>query len=758
MIQGLPSWLFPQAQAGGPILPPPGYMGAPPPFGPALTARAHAAAQQAGPDRTASARYGQAPTDPQGEWGSLARMLGLAPQTPPPVGGTAGPYPIGGPVTPPQGSPPPMGPGSVPMPPPPPGPPSVGMPGMMPPHPGQQPYDPTLAAGMAMGAMGGPPPMGPGLPPSPGGPQASGPIGGPPSSVSYGPPPVPAPPPVGGPVPPPMPGFSKPAAADASPAGGLEELQAPELSPGDVGPQAMAPGEVPVPKPPFGGQPPVPVPKPRPSDRPAEDGGALVAASSAPDVPMGQPAWNERQAYDGTTGDAPGLPPPPDGGRPAPAPDAGQSASAQPSGWDRFKHFWTDPMGGDPTGGALAAMGLAPQAPNRLQGLASALMGFGGNMLMASSSRDPQMRRNALGMGLLGAGQGWAAPSRQYQQAMPRAVQSYAALQAELRKANAPVTVGNALVDPTTGKPVYQGADYKDVAPGHTLANVGGAAGGTAPPQLTNPNPDPAMLSDADKLAIGMGLPLGSPGHAAFVQKYGNAEIQDKLMGHGTKVSLAPAIINNPPDRFANLSAQADQKQLETLSPEWSKAQSVAPDAQAMVDMAIHGTQEGGALSPLKQSAVNLAQSLGVPLDPKTVATANDTALFDQLSSRLAPAMRVPGSGTTSDRDMAAFKRTLPQITNTKEQQIMMSLAFKQMNDYALKSRDAVYGHLHSQAQAGQLPTMEGAGQAVQKGAGASWLPKVSAKAVDAGGVFHEPTLYLDSDSGRIGYYMPEGR
>jgi hypothetical protein len=93
MMQGLPSWLFPEmAQAGGP---------------PALTARMHALLGRP-QDRTAGARYGQAPTNPQGEWGGLARMLGMAPQAPAPVG-----------AMPPSPAPP------------------VGMPGMMPPHPGR---------------------------------------------------------------------------------------------------------------------------------------------------------------------------------------------------------------------------------------------------------------------------------------------------------------------------------------------------------------------------------------------------------------------------------------------------------------------------------------------------------------------------------------------------------------------------------------------------------------------------------------------
>jgi hypothetical protein len=42
---------------------------------------------------------------------------------------------------------------------------------------------------------------------------------------------------------------------------------------------------------------------------------------------------------------------------------------------------------------------------------------------------------------------------------MPGAVRGYLGLQAQLGKHAAPVVVGNALVDPTTGKPIYQGPD-----------------------------------------------------------------------------------------------------------------------------------------------------------------------------------------------------------------------------------------------------------------------------------------------------------
>jgi hypothetical protein len=630
---------------------------------------------------------------------------------------------------------------------------------MMPPHPGRQPYDPTLAAGMAAGAMGGPPPTGPGdvpMPPGPAGPQASGPIGGPPSSVGYGPPPVPPPQPDADP--PPMPGLVSPAEAATTPAGGPDELQAPEmpppeLSPGDVGQRAMAPGVVPVPKPPFQGQPPVPVP--RPSDRPAEDARALVAASSAPDMPMGGYTPPTPQPLAAPPGQgAPGLPPPPDGGRPAPAPDAGKPAPAEPTGWDKFKGFWTTPMGGDPTNGALAAMGLAPQAPNRLQALGSALAGFGGNMLMASSSRDPAMRRNALGFGLLGAGQGWASPSQQYRAAMPRAIQGYAGLQAELQKADAPINVDGALVDPHTHKVLYQAPKYEKLGPGEMALNVGGPGGGAAP-SLTNPNPNPAMMGEAGKLAMDMGLQQGTPEHDAFVARYGEAKIKDMMQGHGTRVSVTPQIITNPENRASQLTYDMTKDQLKDLGGGWAKAQSMQADANTLVNLAVHGQQTGGVLSPLKQQAVNLGQSLGLQLDPQTVATANDTSLFDQLTNKLAPAMRVAGSGSSSDKDISMFKGTLPSIKDTKEQQIMMSLAFKQMTDYTANQGHAVNAAIERLGASGKLPTMSEAGQMATKAIGDSWLPRVSAKQADQ--TFTGPTLYLDTDSGRIGYWLPEG-
>jgi hypothetical protein len=86
-------------------------------------------------------------------------------------------------------------------------------------------------------------------------------------------------------------------------------------------------------------------------------------------------------------------------------------------------------------------------------------------------------------------------------------------------------------------------------------------------------------------------------------------------------------------------------------------------DANTLADLAIHGQQAGGVLSPLiKQQAVNLGQSLGLQLDPQTVAAANDTSLFNQLTNKLAPAMRVPGSGSTQrQRHQPCSKGALPQ-------------------------------------------------------------------------------------------------
>jgi hypothetical protein len=58
-----------------------------------------------------------------------------------------------------------------------------------------------------------------------------------------------------------------------------------------------------------------------------------------------------------------------------------------------------------------------------------------------------------------------------------------------------------------------------------------------------------------------------------------------------------------------------------------------------------------------------LRQSTGIALDPN----ANNVQAYDAMINYLMPRMRVPGSGASSDRDLAAFRRALPALTGTRE-------------------------------------------------------------------------------------------
>jgi hypothetical protein len=339
MMQGLPSWLSRQVGAilaGGP---------------PALTARMHALLGQP-QDRTAGARYGQAPTNPQGEWGSLARMLGMAPQTPAPVGAM--------PQSPPRRSGcrawcRPMGPAA--LRPDPGGGHGRGRHGRAAPDRARRRADaagPGWAAGVRPDRR---PAVERELRPASRAPAAAAGRRGRRPDAGHD-----------------LAGRGRDAARwRARGAAGPRDAAA-RAEPRRRGPARHGPGRG------AGAGRPSAASRPcRCRGRPRATGPprtqqprrGLVAAGRADGrLHAPDPAAPRAAARPGS---APGLPPPPDGGRPAPAPDAGKSAAAEPTGWDKFKGFWTTPMGGDPTNGALAAMGLAPQAPNRLQALGSAL-------------------------------------------------------------------------------------------------------------------------------------------------------------------------------------------------------------------------------------------------------------------------------------------------------------------------------------------------------------------------------------------------
>ena len=67
---------------------------------------------------------------------------------------------------------------------------------------------------------------------------------------------------------------------------------------------------------------------------------------------------------------------------------------------------------------------------------------------------------------------------------------------------------------------------------------------------------------------------------------------------------------------------------------------------------------------------------------------ASDINAFEALVDRLAPQMRQPGSGSSSDKDVALFKSALPSLIRTPEGNRQILSTLKAMNKHRLKEAD----------------------------------------------------------------------
>lgn len=87
------------------------------------------------------------------------------------------------------------------------------------------------------------------------------------------------------------------------------------------------------------------------------------------------------------------------------------------------------------------------------------------------------------------------------------------------------------------------------------------------------------------------------------------------------------------------------------------------------------------------------ADALGIPVDGLGSAQA-----YDAIISRMAPAMRIPGAGASSDFDARQFLKSLPSLGNTPEGNTLVIQTFQNIQDAKMKAAE-----IASQAQTGQI-------------------------------------------------------
>ena len=100
-----------------------------------------------------------------------------------------------------------------------------------------------------------------------------------------------------------------------------------------------------------------------------------------------------------------------------------------------------------------------------------------------------------------------------------------------------------------------------------------------------------------------------------------------------------------------------------------------------------------GAMANIKQRLGPLATALGVPLD-----NLDDIQAFQSIIEKVAPTMRAPGSGATSDIEYQGFLKSLPQMSATAQGREMI------LNQLSAIARDSeMRGEVASRVMNGEL-------------------------------------------------------
>jgi hypothetical protein len=421
------------------------------------------------------------------------------------------------------------------------------------------------------------------------------------------------------------------------------------------------------------------------------------------------------------------MPPLPPGGRPAPAP------GSQPLGW-------------------------LDQKEGRRGGIAAALMGFGQSLSQPGASLAQGVSGASMGMmqGMENERREKEHSRRSYMQELQLGM-TLGEFQQKQQSATRRAELINQIDDPQ--ERLIAGMDPEAWAKGKAEALFesekpqiyGSAETGyykldKSGKELLTPGVGPkapttaiaAMLADAPPEERG-----------ALAQKLFQMQLAAQERS-APRVTVEGSKIMMPEVRGPSLTYEADKKQIEAFGNAWSAAELASSDVNAMADLALKGRQAGGPVAPLKNYLTNLATSVGVDLSPEEIKQADDAKLFEQVGTRMQRQSHIPGTGAQSDKDMQIVQKSIPQLTDTKDQQVYMALALKQQNEWALKTRDVVTQHLHDPKTGA---TLAGVDKKIKEQVGTSWLPKMTREEAQAQG---QPVLFLDKESGVVMAWTPD--
>ncbi len=171
------------------------------------------------------------------------------------------------------------------------------------------------------------------------------------------------------------------------------------------------------------------------------------------------------------------------------------------------------------------------------------------------------------------------------------------------------------------------------------------------------------------------------------------ADINAGFLPVGTPLSSPQNTINvgGNSSEFTKESDKAAAQRLGEIVQSGNSAPAMLSDLQALKDLAPHigtgkGAQITAALGPY-------AQALGVDITGLGEAQA-----YDAIVARMAPMMRTPGAGASSDFDARQFLKSLPSLGNTPEGNALIIKTFENISAAKIRA-----GEIARAAQRGEI-------------------------------------------------------
>lgn len=132
---------------------------------------------------------------------------------------------------------------------------------------------------------------------------------------------------------------------------------------------------------------------------------------------------------------------------------------------------------------------------------------------------------------------------------------------------------------------------------------------------------------------------------------------------------------------FATEAGKSQAKRFDELAGEGQKARQMVSDIETLTELGKNiGTGKGAEITA---KIGPWAESLGVP-----IKGLSDIQAFEAIANRVAPSLRVPGSGAQSDFELKNFLKSIPALGNTPEGNATVAATMKGLQENKIRASE----------------------------------------------------------------------